>query len=211
MNKIAKYLTILIIGIAVIFGAIKLAKKEELQFIKPQKISVTPSVDSFAHKKDRNTIQNGDTKTKIALFASNYLVVKVPKNALPQKLIYNNHSYPLHKVKEEKNFILLATPIIKTPIRQKHVPVKLLYKKKSAYIIPLDALITYGNKNYLLVKNGKLQIVEANIIKIEKQKNYAVVKNNLEGKEIAIGSQKRLEQELLRLLHTPTKSQVQPK
>ncbi len=213
MEKIAKYLTLLLVGIAIVFGIIKLTKKEQLRFITPKKIVSQPKITALASKKESNTSTRADQKSKIPLFASNYLIVKVPSEELPEVLIYQDTTYPLRKIEEQKGFALLATPIIKKPIPKKRVEVSLRYKRRRAFAIPLDALITYNDTTYLLIKDGnQLRAVEAKVLAKKREKHIALVQNELSGKEVALASKERLLQELRKLLHlAPTKTQAQPK
>jgi len=141
------------------------------------------------------------------------VVLKVPSEELPEALIYQGTAYPLRTLEKQKGFVLLATPIIKKPIAKKRVEVNLRYKRRRAFAIPLDALISYNNKTYLLIKDGKrLRAIEAKVLTKKKEKNIALVQNELSGKEVALASKKRLLQELMKRLHLPlTKTQAQPK
>ena len=196
MQKFIKYITIAIIGMAIFFGVIKLAKKEHLRFqsIKEAKSEVT--IPYIAYVKTKTKAQD-DTR-QMEFFAQNYLVVKVPKDAHPTALIYKKE-YPLILQKKQNNTLFYKTPLIPTKIDKKHVAVQLKFQKKYGYLIPKSSVIKLQNRYYVIIKeNNSTNYEELHILK--KTKKGYIVTNNLKNKEVATASPSFLAKRLQTLM-----------
>ena len=166
MEKLSKYVAFVLIGLAILFGIIKLQKKPTIH---PKEINSTITTPYQATIK-RLPKQEDSKADPLGLKPNSVLEIKIPNSITPTRLIYQKRALKLHFVAKDGNYSIYQTEPLRTQ-RKAKAAIELEFTIANGLFVPKEAVVQRDKDYYVFLKDRGEQRVT--IIK-QSPKGYIV-------------------------------------